>query len=913
MMMFFNLKTPLFFLSLSSYELLGFSLVISTLMSNAIGVVGLTEGAPVPEYTTLNPSMSNTRGKEIIFPPNKLADITLGGLFPVHQKLNTIFGQSCGELDSERGIHRLEAMLYAVAQVNENTTLLPNITLGANIHDTCGQDTIALEESLEFVTEKLMRRNPIKCQSPEGANRNQSKIVAGVIGAASSTVSIQVANLLRLFKMPQISYASTSPDLSNKYKYDYFVRTVPPDTLQARAMVDIIVALNWTSVFTVHSHGNYAERGIEKFLTLAKAANICTVSSGRLSESPTTDEFDVIIQKFIQERNTRGVVLFCNDNDIRQLLEASARAKAVGRFVWIGSEFWGTRRHPVEDIEDKANGAITVRLKSVQDVGFREYFTNLTPEKHSKVNPWFNEFWGQHFNCTISSNSSTCPKNATLEKDMYLDDKVPFVIDAVNAFANAFHRLYVDLCPSMTGLCPAMKLSQMGPILLEALRNTSFEGASGRVRFDVHGDSSGRYDIFRFIRGDYIKVASWDDKLVDVSSLLYKKDESASTIESYCSVPCGIGYYRELKTDKSCCWSCKPCGEDEYVQDYTRCTSCPIGETSTLNRTTCRMLDLRYISSNWTIMVTCIAGIGIVCTCLVAVVFVRFSDTPLVKASGRELTFMLLLGLLLCYGVGIALVLHPSTFICYIQRGGVGFCVCVCYSALLIKTNRIARIFKKSERSTRPPGFINPLSQLAILAALVGIEMILAGIGIVTWPPKASRMYPTKTDMLLTCNIQNYDLMVALLYNMLLIFLCTWYAFKTRKTPANFNEARYIGFATYTTCVIWLTFLPVQFGVNDKDYKTITLSVNITLNATTLLLCVFGPKIYILIFRPTRNVRSRSQTTWRTDQDSSTNTGRTKSDSELSQVELGFDNPVGVKEKEIPHKNLPDSVFYLSR
>lgn len=266
-------------------------------------------------------------------------------------------------------------------------------------------------------------------------------------------------------------------------------------------------------------------------------------------------------------------------------------------------------------------------------------------------------------------------------------------------------------------------------------------------------------------------------------------------------------------------------------------------------------------------MVTCIAGIGIVCTCLVGVVFVRFSDTPLVKASGRELTFTLLMGLLLCYAVGIALVLHPSTFVCYIQRGGVGFCVCICYSALLIKTNRIARIFKKSERSTKPPCFINPGSQLIILAALVGIEVVLAGIGIVRWPPKSTRMFPTKTDVLLTCNIQDYDLMVAMFYNMLLIFLCTWYAFKTRKTPANFNEARYIGFATYTTCVIWLTFLPVQFGVKDKDYKTITLSVNITLNATTLLLCVFAPKIYIVIFRPTRNIRSRSQTTWRTDQD----------------------------------------------
>jgi hypothetical protein len=331
-------------------------------------------------------------------------------------------------------------------------------------------------------------------------------------------------------------------------------------------MVDIILALNGTSVFTVHSHGNYAERGMEKFLSLAKVSNICTVSSGRLSESPTTEEFDVIVRKFLQEDNTRGVVLFCNDIDVRRLLEASTRARGVERFTWIASEFWGTRRSPVEGLESEAEGAITIRLKSVQNAGFRDYFTSLDPVKHSLINPWFNEFWGKQFNCTINFNSSTCPKNATLQKDLYLDDKVPFVIDAVYSFANSLHTLYVKLCPKMTGLCSAMTTSKMGSQLIEVLRNVSFNGVSGRIRFDDHGDSPGRYDIFRFLGGDYVKVASWDDELFAISPRLYKKDERSSVVESYCSAPCGTGFYRQLKTDKSCCWTCKPCGQDEYVQ-----------------------------------------------------------------------------------------------------------------------------------------------------------------------------------------------------------------------------------------------------------------------------------------------------------------------------------------------------------
>ena len=51
-----------------------------------------------------------------------------------------------------------------------------------------------------------------------------------------------------------------------------------------------------------------------------------------------------------------------------------------------------------------------------------------------------------------------------------------------------------------------------------------------------------------------------------------------------------------------------------------------------------------------------------------------------------------------------------------------------------------------------------------------------------------------------------------------LIVLCTIYAFKTRKIPENFNEAKHIGFAMYSTCIVWLAFIPIFFGTNN-DYK----------------------------------------------------------------------------------------------
>lgn len=130
-------------------------------------------------------------------------DISLGGLFPVHARGND--GKACGELKKEKGIHRLEAMLFALDRINNDNELLPNITLGARILDTCSRDTHALEQSLTFVQALIEKDSTdVKCLSGGPPIITKPERVVGVIGASSSSVSIMVANILRLFK---VSYA----------------------------------------------------------------------------------------------------------------------------------------------------------------------------------------------------------------------------------------------------------------------------------------------------------------------------------------------------------------------------------------------------------------------------------------------------------------------------------------------------------------------------------------------------------------------------------------------------------------------------------------------------------------------------------------------------------------------------------
>jgi len=95
-------------------------------------------------------------------------------------------------------------------------------------------------------------------------------------------------------------------------------------------------------------------------------------------------------------------------------------------------------------------------------------------------------------------------------------------------------------------------------------------------------------------------------------------------------------------------------------------------------------------------------------------------------------------------------------------------------------------------------------------------------------------------------------------YNIILIFICAFYAFRTRKIPAAFNEAKHLGMVTYLSMLIILCFIPVYVVKVTADTKTITLSICIFLMATSIVVVLFGPKIYIIILRPDRNKRTIS-------------------------------------------------------
>ncbi|XP_021572425.1 metabotropic glutamate receptor 5 [Carlito syrichta] len=450
----------------------------------------------------------------------------------------------------------------------------------------------------------------------------------------------------------------------------------------------------------------------------------------------------------------------------------------------------------------------------------------------------------------------------TLRTHHVQDSKMGFVINAIYSMAYGLHNMQMSLCPGYAGLCDAMKPID-GRKLLESLMKTNFTGVSGdMILFDENGDSPGRYEIMNFKEMgkdyfDYINVGSWDngELKMDDDEVWSKK---SNVIRSVCSEPCEKGQIKVIrKGEVSCCWTCTPCKENEYVFDEYTCKACQLGSWPTDDLTGCDLIPVQYL--RWgdpePIAAVVFACLGLLATLFVTAVFIIYRDTPVVKSSSRELCYIILAGICLGYLCTFCLIAKPKQIYCYLQRIGIGLSPAMSYSALVTKTNRIARILAGSKKKicTKKPRFMSACAQLVIAFILICIQLGIIVALFIMEPPDIMHDYPSIREVYLICNTTNLGVVTPLGYNGLLILSCTFYAFKTRNVPANFNEAKYIAFTMYTTCIIWLAFVPIYFGSN---YKIITMCFSVSLSATVALGCMFVPKVYIILAKPERNVRS---------------------------------------------------------
>ncbi|CCD74029.2 G-protein coupled receptors family 3 profile domain-containing protein [Caenorhabditis elegans] len=790
--------------------------------------------------------------------------IVLGGLFPIHEAGRNASHQ-CGKIKADQGVQRMVAMLFALEKVNRDRQLLPQASLGAQILDTCSVDSYALEQTLEFIKSVMSNGDGVTCADGSTGSYTRQPVVA-VVGAAGSQVSVMVASMLQLFKIPQVSYSSTGAELSEKPRFAFFSRVVPPDNLQAQVMARVIGALEWTYVHAIADTGSYGERGMDSFRAAAAENGICIDGDvQKISRRWTEKNFRDLLIRMHRTRKARGVVMFVDEDNLKRLLKTLDLLVAEGHteldrhFWFVASDSWGIKQSVVRGLEHRTYGAITIAPMVREETGYLEYFRSLSPKGFVFLEEFF-----EYLGCSATVDVKTFGDcfdmvNITLKQESY----VPFVVDTVKIIAKAISMYIEDDCGKIPfHKCTLAQSGFRGERLQRYYRNMSLIKNEPAL-IDANGDGIGRYDVFQLdINGVYQKVGKWrstDDFLsVEVEKIRHAfKTAHGERPMSVCSTDCPRGHYRAYQ-DQTCCWACIPCDTSTSIHNETSCEECAVGMVP--DRTLHFCVPIPPVSmqwdTTWSLIPAAFSTLGIASTIFVVSVFLKFSNTPVIMASGRELCYCMMSGIGMCYTLTFFLVSQPTVITCSMTRILMGLSMSAIYAAIITKTNRLARVFKPD--SAQRPRFITPKAQVGICMGIVSVQLIGTFVWILFDPPGTMIVFPTRTEAVLTCKATTSHLLISLLYNILLIVACTVYAFKTRKIPENFNETRHIGFTMYSTCILWLAFGPIYFATqSDFRIQITSLCMCISLSGTVALICFFAPKVYIVLFQPYKNVRTR--------------------------------------------------------
>ena len=601
-------------------------------------------------------------------------------------------------------------------------------------------------------------------------------------------------------------------------------------------------------------------------MNLISHIGICIAVRKMIPYRADNKTFETIIRRLLAEKQARVVIVFCSKKEtIISLLRAAKAQNAVDQFQWIGSDAWITVSW-LGELQPLVRGLISVQPASDPVDEFQKYLFQRVPSS-SDVNPWFQEYFRQTVKCNPLSyrgpdDYPRCNSQHTLRNANFtIDNGVTRTIDAVYAYAHALQEIRTSKCGESPIICDKMKETS-GEDMLKALKNVTFESINEkRIFFDKNGDVRARYDIYYFnqtVVNKYqnVRIGKWIDNLTmhPIAKNAFKPTNS------FCGKQCKSNEVKfGIPGKPSCCWECRSCTGNKFAFNQTSCKTCARGFWPHNDKQRCVPLPPRYFTLNTdyvdlhlVLPPLVVSILGFISVIYVAIIFAKYNQTPLVKAAGRELSYLLLTGLFFCYAMLIACLLKPSPYVCLVEFLLDSLPFTICYAAVIVKTNRISRIFNRRNLTKRPQ-FIHPQSQICFSFVLIAVQVMLLTAFCLLQLPREKLLYLSDSDVVLICAISDKDFLLSQIYNFVLIIVCTYYAFKTRRSPMNFNEAKYIAFAMYCTCVLWLAFITVYLVQTNVMLKACIRCLSISLIATILLVCLFVPKVYIIIFKPTEN------------------------------------------------------------
>ncbi|XP_058036676.1 vomeronasal type-2 receptor 26-like [Ahaetulla prasina] len=727
------------------------------------------------------------------------------------------------------------ALVFAVKEINEDSRILPNVTLGFHIYDSYCNSRMTYRTTLDLLFKSQEFVPNYKCDS--------KKNLMAIIGGLDFVTSFYIAEITGFFKITQ----KMGPLLSENGICTAFMESLDQQVHLER-LPELYQTISIISFNMMNSKANV-------FLVYGEAGTI-------------------IWLRFITF-----------------LVDPESKETALLRKVWIMTaqiDFVLPGTHIRWDLK-MYNGALSFTVHSIEVVGFKEFLqtTNLLSDYRDGF--WQN-VWEQSFDCSFpkpelqETDSRLCTEEMKLEDlpgtvfEMEMTGHSYSVYNAVYAVAHALqalHMLGFNRKKTMMGKktdLPHLQAWQLHSFL----QGISFNNSAGeRVFLNEKGEATGGFDITNLITFSNrslqrVRVGKLDlqapkgkELFIDEAVIFWNPNFNQVPPLSRCNDPCFPGSWKKgIEGDQFCCYDCVPCPEGKISNqnDMEDCFECSEDHYPNKEQKGCILKFLVFLTFKEAL------GTGLSSAALgfffltswILGTFIKHRDTPIVKANNRSLTYILLVSLQFCFLSSLLFLSQPGKVTCLLRQSTFGITFSVAISSVLAKTITVVVAFM----ATKPGSQIRKwVGKRLAFSIVLSCSLIQAGICILwlsTSPPFPELdMHSELQEMILQCNEGSVFFFYCVLGYMGILAIASFIvAFLARKLPDSFNEAKFITFSMLAFCSVWISFFPAYLSTKGK--ATVAVEVFSILSSSAALLgCIFLPKCYIIVFRPDLNHRDQ--------------------------------------------------------
>ncbi|XP_053120386.1 vomeronasal type-2 receptor 26-like [Hemicordylus capensis] len=785
------------------------------------------------------------------------------------------------------------ALVFAVKEINEHPKILPNITLGFHIYDSFHNARITYETTLRLLSAQHRFVPNYNCDI-------QNKLIS-VIGGLSSEISFYMSVILDIYHIPQLSCGSFVTIQSEKRKFPSLYWMIPDETHQHKGIASLLLHFRWSWVGLIALKDDNGETFLQSLISTFSQSGICVAFIQRHPEVNIISDIEDVMKNWIEMylillHSKANVIIVHGEPQTMFSLswvlytgERESLAKSPLGKVWIVAAQWGFASMTLQKKNDiqEFYGAITLPVHTKEVPGFQKFVQNRNPSV-TKGDGFIQHFWQQAFECSFPNSDPTSEKRCTWEEkleslpgplfEMSMTGHSYSIYNAVYAVAHTLHAMHVSRGKHRVILNEGRLLNQKVKSwkLHSFLSRISFNNSAGdSVSFDGNRELATGFDIINlvtFLNNSFLRVKvgklspqdpSGKDFTIHDDKILWHRSFNQVLPISLCNDNCLPGFIRKKKEGEPfCCYDCDPCPEGEISNqnDMDFCIKCPEDQYPNMDQDQCVLKDVTYLSYKDFLgeSLTFSSIFLSLVTILILRIFVKHRETPIVKANNRNLTFALLISLLLCFLCPLLFIGQPKKVTCLLRQTAFGIIFSVALSCVLAKTIIVVLAFMATKPGSWMRKWVGKRLAYTIIFSCSFIQLSICALWLHTSPPFPHLdLHSFSEEIIMECNEGSILMFyIALGYLGFLAILSFIVAFLARKLPDTFNEAKFITFSMLVFCCVWLTFVPTYLSTKGK-YMVAVEIFSILASSAGLLCCIFFPKCYIIILRPKLNNRER--------------------------------------------------------